>query len=132
MNSKGYTLVELVISMVVITIAFYALISVFITVVPQNVKVEEIAKTTYLANRVMDETVVKSFTSIESVPITAFNPPFDQYRYQVVKNYVTTAEPDSVYPGPGSTPLIRVKVRVWKTGSGTLEFTTLVGTYEKL
>ena|SRR3989339_579457 len=127
MGQKGFTLIELVIAIVVVSIAFYAIISVFITVAPRNINAEDLSKATYLANRVMEETTAKSFSSISSVSPTSFASPFSNYNYQVVVDYVTTAEPDVVSVNP--TNYKRVKVRSWGGFSSTVEVITLVSTY---
>ena len=61
MSKQGFSLIEMVIAIVIIGIAFYALISVFITVAPRNVNVEDITKATHLAFEKMEETTVKNF-----------------------------------------------------------------------
>lgn len=128
MKRKGFSLVEMIIAMVVIGIAFYALISVFITVAPRNVNLEYLTKATHLAFEKMEETTVKPFTSIVSQSATSFTGDFSQFQYQVIMNYVTAAEPDTL--AGGSTSYKRVKVRTWGGLSGVVELTTLVTTYE--
>ncbi|MBI5699931.1 type II secretion system protein [Candidatus Saganbacteria bacterium] len=128
MRKTGFSLVELIIAVVVIGIAFYALISVFITVAPRNVNVEDITKATHLAFEKMEETTVKPFTSVASVSATSFTGDFSNFQYQVIMNYVTSSEPDVL--APGATSYKRVKVRTWGGLSGTVELVTLVTTYE--
>lgn len=128
MKSRGFSLIEMVIAIVIIGIAFYALISVFITVAPRNVNVEDITKATHLAFEKMEETTVKNFTGVATVSATSFTGDFSQFQYQVVVDYVTSTEPDVV--APGATSYKRVKVRTWGGLSGTVELVTLVTTYE--
>jgi prepilin-type N-terminal cleavage/methylation domain-containing protein len=128
MKSRGFSLIEMVIAIVIIGIAFYALISVFITVAPRNVNVEDITKATHLAFEKMEETTVKNFTGVATVSATSFTGDFSQFQYQVVVDYVTSTEPNVV--APGATSYKRVKVRTWGGLSGTVELVTLVTTYE--
>ena len=128
MRRAGFSLIEMVIAIVIIGIAFYALISVFITVAPRNVNVEDITKATHLAFEKMEETTVKNFTGVATVSATSFTGDFSQFQYQVVVDYVTSTEPDVV--AVGATSYKRVKVRTWGGLSGTVELVTLVTTYE--
>ena len=128
MKSRGFSLIEMVIAIVIIGIAFYALISVFITVAPRNVNVEDITKATHLAFEKMEETTVKNFTGVATVSATSFTGDFSQFQYQVVVDYVTSTEPDVV--AVGATSYKRVKVRTWGGLSGIVELVTLVTTYE--
>lgn len=121
-------MVELIITMLIIGIAFYALISVFITVTPRNVNLEDLTKATHLAFGKMEETAVKPFPGINSVAATGFTGDFSNFQYQIIVDYVTAAEPDVV--APGSSAFKRVKVRTWGGLSGIVEITTLVTTYE--
>lgn len=128
MKRTGFSLIEMIIAIVVIGIAFYALISVFITVAPRSVNVEDLTKATHLAFEKLEETTVKSFPTIASAGPAYFAGDFSQFQYQVIMNYVTSTEPDTV--APGATDYKRVKVRAWGGLSGVVELTTLVTTYE--
>ncbi|OGC09963.1 hypothetical protein A3J90_02800 [candidate division WOR-1 bacterium RIFOXYC2_FULL_37_10] len=130
MNNKAFTLVELVVAIVVISVSFLALIAVFTAVMPKSMGVESISKATYLANRITEETAAKKFSSISSVGQTNFAIPFDKFKYEIVIDFVTTAEPDVVSVNP--TNFKRVKVHVWSNLSPTVEVVTLVTTYESL
>jgi len=128
MKKPGFSLIEMVIAIVIIGIAFYALISVFITVAPRNVNVEDITKATHLAFEKIEETTVKPFTSVASVSATSLTGDFSQFQYQIIMNYVTPDEPDVL--SSGATSYKRVKVRTWGGLSGVVELVTLVTTYE--
>ena len=128
MNKRAYTLIELLIAVIIIGIAFYSLVKVFSAVMPKNMHTESIVKAAYLSNRVMEETIAKTFTTVSSAPATSFNAPFSQFKYQVIVNYVTTNEPDVVSASP--TNFKRIKVRVWEPLAGTIEVVTLITTYE--
>lgn len=127
MKKQGFTLVELVVSLVIISIAFYAVISVFITVAPRNINIESLSKATYLSNRILEETMAKDFNSIASVSATNISSPFNNFQYQITVDFVTTSEPDSVSVQP--TPYKRVKVRVWGGIGAQSEVVNLVTNY---
>jgi len=129
-GSKGFTLLEFIISVAVIGIAFYALISVFITAAPRDINARTLTIGTHLLNLKTEETMLKGFAGINNVAATNFPAPFNNYSYEVVWQYVTTAEPD-VVPFPYiSTYYKRIKVRVWGLQLNTLEVVTLTTYYQ--
>lgn len=128
MKKRGFSLIEIIVAVVIMGIAFYALITVFTIVVPRDVNARTLTLGTHLANRKMEETTLKSFTAVASTSATAFPSPFENYYNQVIVNYVTTAEPDVV--AAGVTNYKRVKVRVWGPQLNILEAVTIVTTYE--
>ena len=127
MGRKGFTLIELTIAIIVVAIAFYAIISVFVSVAPRNVNAEDLSKASYLANRILEERSTKTFSSVTSEATTAFSAPFSNFNYQVNVNYVSTSEPDNASVGP--TILKKLSVKCWGGMSGTVEVITLVATY---
>jgi prepilin-type N-terminal cleavage/methylation domain-containing protein len=127
MGRKGFTLIELTIAIVVVAIAFYAIISVFSSVAPRNVSAEDLSKATYLANRVLEERSAKSFSGITSEAATNFASPYANFIYQVTVTYASTAEPDNI--SASATILKKLSVRCWGGMSGTIEVITLVATY---
>ena len=125
---KGVTLVELIISIVIMAIAFYALINVFTTIAPQDVDVRSLTVGTHLLNEKMEEVMLKNYTGLATQAATSFNSPYNDYKYQVVLDYVTSSEPDVV--SGTDTGFKRVKVRVWGLKLNTLEVVSLAATYE--
>lgn len=128
MNKKGYTLIEFVIAIIVISIAFYAIIAVFINAAPRSVNVEDMARAEYLASRVLEETVAKGFQNISCVPAAAFPAPFQNFASETTVTFVTSTEPDvaSLY----ETNYKKVRVKAWGGLAPTIEVITLVTTYE--
>lgn len=131
MRSKGMTLIELIIGLTVIGIAFYLLISIFVNLVPRTALVETLNKKVYLAQEKMEEYLGRSFSSAESVAATSFTGSFADYKYQIV---VTTVEStDLNAPVAGPTDFKNVKVRVWGgpvDAAGTVEIVSLVTSLE--
>lgn len=131
MRSKGMTLIELIIGLTVIGIAFYLLISIFVNIVPRTALVETLNKKVYLAQEKMEEYLTRSFSSTESVAATSFTGSFTNFKYQIV---VTTVEStDLNAPVAGPTGFKNVKVRVWGgpvDAAGTVEIVSLVTSHE--
>ncbi|HTY13039.1 MAG TPA: type II secretion system protein [Candidatus Omnitrophota bacterium] len=127
-NNKGLTIIELLIAVVIIGIAFYALIKVFIVLAPRDVDARSLSVGTHLINRRIEEVTMKSFSNVSSESAAAFPAPFNAYTGQIIVDYVTTADVNSVSASP--TPYKRVKARVWGTKLPTIEGVTLVVTYE--
>ena len=128
MKNRGFSLIEIIVAVVIMSIAFYALITVFTIVVPRDINARTLTLGTHLANQKMEETTLKSFTAVASTSATAFPPPFENYYNQVIVNYVTTAELDTV--SASATNYKRIKVRVWGPQLNILEAVTIVTTYE--
>jgi prepilin-type N-terminal cleavage/methylation domain-containing protein len=127
-KSRGYTLVELVIAIVIMAIAFYALINVFITVAPQDINARTMTVGAHLMNEKVEETILLGYTNIASSAATPFVSPFDNYYNSIIVDYVTTADVNVV--SASATPYRRVKVRVWGPKLNTLEAVTLSTIYE--
>ena len=128
MNKKGLTLIEIIIAILIVGLAFYSIIKVFAAVMPQNFKTEDISRATFLANMVMEETTVKSFSSISSVSQTSFSSPFAQYKYKVDVAYLSESDPSVT--SVSTTDVKRVITSVWGQFLNTVEVFTIVGTYE--
>jgi prepilin-type N-terminal cleavage/methylation domain-containing protein len=129
---KGLTLIEIIMAMVIIGIAFYTLIAIYITLAPRNIRVENINKKVYLAQEKMEEYLTRPFALIQTVnPKVYETPSFGQYAYSIVVTYVATSDLNTPVGGP--TPFKNVKVRVWGgplDSWGTVEITSLGVTYE--
>jgi len=127
-KKRGYTLIELVIAIVVVAIGFYSIMALFINVVPKNINVETLSRSSHLANKVAEETLAKGFSNISSVSPTAFSSPFSGYTYMVSVNYASTLEPNNTSMTP--TNYKKVEVKCWGGTASTVEIITLVGSYE--
>lgn len=126
-NRAGMTLIEIIMAMVIIGLAFYSLIAVFITLAPRGTRVENLNKKLYLAQEKIEETLTRSFSQVQSVNPTAFTGAgFISYNYQILVTYVATSDVNTPVGGP--TPFKNVKVRVWGGPvdlSSTVEITSL-------
>jgi prepilin-type N-terminal cleavage/methylation domain-containing protein len=127
-RSRGYTLVELVMAIVIMSIAFYALINVFISIAPLDINVSTMTIGTHLLNQEMEAVSIRKIANVVSVDATAFPSPYSNYNYGIIVDYVTTAEPDVATTE--TTGIKRVKVRVWGPKLYTLEAVTIIATDE--
>ena len=125
-KSKGFTLVELVMAVVIAAIAVYALISVFINTSGQNAKLEAVSVAVHLANGKLEQVSSKSYANISSEPLTAFSGNFSNYRSLVVVSNVSSSEPNL---SVGSTVTGYKKVTVYVSSSllqNSVEVSTLI------
>ena len=130
-SRRGLSLIETVIGLAVIGIAFYLLAAIFINLAPRTALVETIDKKTYLSNEKMEEFMSRSFTQTTSQAASSFSGPFSNYKYQIVVTYVATGDLNTAVAGP--TPYKNVKVRVWGgpiNPASTVEIVSLVASYE--
>jgi prepilin-type N-terminal cleavage/methylation domain-containing protein len=131
-SRSGMTLIEVIMALAVIGIAFYTLIAIYITLAPRDIRIENINTKLYLAQEKTEEYLPRNFGQIVSVNPTTFeSASFRNYNYQIAVTYVATSDVNTAVAGP--TPFKNVKVRVWggpidKTAS--VEITTLVATYD--
>ena len=123
---RGLTLVETVIGLTIIAIAFYSLISLFISILPRTAQVETLNKKAYLAQEKIEEFLARDFTAITSVGATSFSGDFSNYRYRIDVAFVASTELNT--PSPGPTNYKNVKVKVW--GGPAVEVVSLATTYE--
>ncbi len=128
---KGLTLVETVIGMVIIGIAFYLLIAVFVALAPRTAQVETLNKKTYLAQEKTEEFLARGFSGVASAPASSFSGSFSNYQFQIFVTYVATSDLNTAVGGP--TNFRNVKVRVWGgpvEAAGTVEVVSLLTSYE--
>jgi prepilin-type N-terminal cleavage/methylation domain-containing protein len=127
-KNLGFTLVEVVMSIVIFGIAAYALITIFTIVAPKDINANTLTVGTHLMNSKMEETTLKSFNDVDSSAPSAFASPFNNYLSQIVVQYVTSDEPDVV--SPAATDFKRIRVQVWGNNLQTIECVTIMSTYE--
>jgi len=126
---QGLTLIECAIGIIIISIAFYTLIAVYITLTPRSISVESIDKKVFLAQEKMEEYIARPYGSVESVSATPFGGDFAAFNYQIIATTVATNDLGAAAPSN----LKSVKVRVWGGPVDrflTVEVVTLIATYE--
>jgi prepilin-type N-terminal cleavage/methylation domain-containing protein len=89
-NRPGFSLIETIAAMVIIAIAFLALATVFVNLIPQMDKIETLNKKIYLAQRKLEEYMGRSYSqAIPSLPAPlsfetgSFSGCFSDYHYVV-------------------------------------------------
>ncbi len=125
MNRPGFSLIETIVGLVVVSIALYLLIAIFINLAPRTARVETIDKKAYLAQEKMEEYMSRDFTQITSRSATAFTNGLSNYSYRIVVTYVATSDLNAAVP---LSPFKSVKVQVWGGPVdvlGTVEMTSL-------
>jgi len=124
-------MIETVIGLSIIAIAFYVLIAVFITLAPRTALVETLDKKTFLAQEKIEEYLARSFAQTSNEAAASFTGSLANYKYQVITTYVATSDLNAAVAGP--TNLKNVKVRVWGgpvDSASSVEVVTLVVSYE--
>jgi len=131
-NRKGLTLIETIIGLTVIAVAFYLLIAIFITLAPRTARVETLNKKVYLAQEKMEEYLARSFAqAVTGETSGAFSGSFSNYQYRIIVTQVATSDLNTAVGY--NTPFKNVKVRVWggqPDAASTVEVVSLVISYE--
>jgi prepilin-type N-terminal cleavage/methylation domain-containing protein len=120
-KQKGFTLVELVMGMVVLSVAVGALIAGVTAMVRQSVLPEIINTSTYLAEREMERVTSQRFSKIGDEASTAFAAPFGNYSYEVEVDAV----PGAIANDPGMNEYKQVKITVSHPQGGSIDLTTI-------
>ena len=95
-TSKGFTLVEAVVTIVIIGIFLTSGISVFVNSGKGNVMNENITVAQSLAEGKMEQVMANSYAAIAAQAVTAYAGNLSQFSSQVVVDYVTQANLDTV------------------------------------
>jgi prepilin-type N-terminal cleavage/methylation domain-containing protein len=132
MNRRGLTLIETIMGLAVIGIAFALLAAIFMNLAPRTAQVEAIEKKSFLAQEKMEEWITRTYAQTATGESSgAFSGAFAGYNYKVIVAYVSAATLDAAVAGP--TSLKNVKVRVWggqvNPGS-SVEVVTVVSSYD--
>ena len=83
MKKRGFTLIEVVISMVIIAIVMYAVIAVFITSGSKGVNVEVFTIAQSLAEGKLEQVMALPYASIETESEKPFTDELEAYTYEV-------------------------------------------------
>ncbi len=125
---KGFTLVETLISIVVIGIAFLGLAAVFTGVFTNAVRDEGMTIATMLAKGEMERVIGLSFSEVDDEhrddPVT-FGGDFSNYFWQVRIDAV----PETIAVNPEKTEYKQVEVRVTNAIVGDISLKTIITNY---
>jgi prepilin-type N-terminal cleavage/methylation domain-containing protein len=115
---KGFTMVEMVATVVVIGILFYGVIAIFITSGFKGVNVEIYTVAQALAEGKLEEVMAQEFVANVAESETNYTGEvLDHYSYQVVQTYVTSTELNTPAGGPTDYKKISVLIRHDKLGN---------------
>jgi prepilin-type N-terminal cleavage/methylation domain-containing protein len=124
-SRNGFTLVELVLAVVITSIAVYALLIVFTTATYKNVDLEYLGKGLYLANGKLEEVGSRRYSSITNEAWSPFEGDFSDFNSMVEFCYVSPEALDV----PIGTDFGYKKITVRVTSShltSSIEVSTLV------
>ncbi|MBU0672071.1 MAG: type II secretion system GspH family protein [Candidatus Margulisbacteria bacterium] len=93
-KKKGFTLVETIVSTVIIGIIMYAVMAIFITANVKGANVGIFAVAQSLGEGKMEEAMARDFGSLASEDQANFTGDLKPYSYKIVANYVSAAALD--------------------------------------
>lgn len=82
MRNAGFTLIELLIGVVIMALAFWAIIFMFINALPENAQLEAQNQAIFLAEGKLEEVKARSFAAL-TAEAGSFTGNFGQYAYLV-------------------------------------------------
>lgn len=108
--SKGFSLIEAIISIVLLSASFLGLVHVMSSTTTHNIDIDISTTSVMLAREVMDQTKAKSFSNVSSVSSTSFGGDFANYTYAISVGYVNSGDLNTTVAGPTSYKRITVTV----------------------
>lgn len=126
-NRGGFSLIELVMTIVIASLVLYSLLAVFITAAGRNVHLESYTIALYLANSKLETVGHRSFGQISSEALASFGGSFGDFFSQVA---VINVSSEALDTAAGSSPTGYKKITVFVSSSlmngASLEASTLV------
>ena len=111
-RANGFTLIEMVMTIIISLIVFYPMLSVFSNIASKSPTLESLAISSSLASSKLEEVSNRKFENILSIPSTSFGGSFSEYNYSVTVNYVSDSDLNTpVDPTITDYKLIKVNVR---------------------
>lgn len=123
MNNKGLTIVEIVISMVVISISVLSIVFSYQQALNNSVKTRSLTVGTGLAEDKIEEMLAREYSAVAS-ETGSFSSPFADYSYSVDVYNVQSSDLDTSYGS--ETGYKRVDVTVAGGDGTTVELDTLI------
>lgn len=124
-NKKGMTLLELVLSIIIIAMCVLPLSVIYTQVLAKIYKSRVMTIASGLAEEKMDQATAKGYSGVVNESSTNFSSPFSSYSSQVVVNYVNAADLNTSVD-PTVTEYKRVEVRVVHGEIGTAKMVSLL------
>lgn len=95
-NKRGFTLVELIVSLLVIGIVMSAALAIFINAGFQSVNVDVYTTAQTLAEYKMEQAMSHDFADVNSEAVANFSGDFSLYSSQVIVDFVSSGVLDTV------------------------------------
>lgn len=121
-NQKGFSLIEMVLAIIILSVFCGVVLSVFSDVMQSTVKPEIIDVSTGLAEKEMDRVTGLRFSSVANEASTSYTGNFSNYSYKVD----LSAVPLSLASDAGMALYKQVKVTVTHSTAGSVSLTTIV------
>jgi prepilin-type N-terminal cleavage/methylation domain-containing protein len=110
-KAKGFTLVEVIVSVSVVAIVMYALIAVFVTSGFRGVNVEVFTVAQSLAEGKLEEISARNFAGITGESETNYTGDLSDFSYEVVIDYVASDDLDTPVGFETNYKRVRVQIR---------------------
>jgi len=110
-SSKGFSLVEVIIVIIVLGVCLTPFSILLVNVMQQNVRSQQWATEVALAESKLEQACSMRFSEIIEEPVTGFEAPFSMFGYQLNVSYVDASNLDVPVAGP--TDYKRVEVAVF-------------------
>lgn len=127
-NNNGMTLIELVLSIIIISICFIPVGIIYNQALAKIYRSRVMTAASGLAEEKMDQVLGSAFAGVANAGPTAFSSPFADYSYQVIVHYVDAADLNTSVD-PAVTQYKNVEVRITHTQIGTLKMISLLSNY---
>ncbi|MFC1540482.1 prepilin-type N-terminal cleavage/methylation domain-containing protein [Candidatus Margulisiibacteriota bacterium] len=111
MRSRGFTLVEVIISVVVLGIVMYSLVTIFISSGFKGVNVERYTIGQTLAENKLEEAMVQDYGDVSDEAETAFGGDLSGYTYEIAMAYVSGEALDTPVGTDQGYKRVRVSIR---------------------
>ncbi|MFH0799334.1 MAG: hypothetical protein V2A66_04035 [Pseudomonadota bacterium] len=114
LGKSGFSIIEAILAVVIISSCFLALMLVISNTTIGNIRLDVSTTSVMLARGKLAEVMANDFDSIANVVTTPFTGNFSGYSYSVTVNYADSTDPDSI--AAGTTDFKKVDVSVTYTG----------------
>lgn len=123
-KKRGFTLVEIVISIVILAVVLTPFTVLVATIVRKNIYSQAQATAVALAEGEIERLTNMRFSAVDDEASAAFAAPFSAYTHTAAVDYVNAGDLNTPVAGP--TNYKRVQITVDNSISGTITLTTLV------
>lgn len=108
---NGFTLIELIISIIVISICVIPIAVMYQQALQGSLETKVLTVATSLAEEKMEEILRLGYSGISNVGLNNFPKPFDDYNYEVIVHYVEASDLDTSVD-PTETDYKNIEVQV--------------------